>query len=255
MREILEKAAFLRAERGLAGLAAKAASVAYDRALRRHLPRAEPVLYAGLPTGRYRRWGDRWLPAALVAQDIPDFEEGLVRALRAHLRPGDAVTVVGTGSGVTTAVAALGVGAEGTVTAYEGDPGGIAATRRMLEANGVAARVRLHHAVVGAPVRVYGGAGAARIVAPADLPPTDLLELDCEGAETVILGAMTIRPRVVAVETHGCYGAPSAAVRALLEGLGYAVTDTGLAEPRMARLCREGDVRVLVGLRGAAAGA
>jgi len=70
-------------------------------------PRAEPVLYAGLPTGLHRAWGDRWLPAALVRQDIPDFEHGLVTALRAAVRPGDAVTVIGTGNGITTAVAAL----------------------------------------------------------------------------------------------------------------------------------------------------
>ncbi|MGY2048489.1 50S ribosomal protein L11 methyltransferase [Methylobacterium sp. JK268] len=249
MTDIREKLAFLYAEGGLAAVAAKAAAAAYDRSLRRLLPQADPILWAGLRTGDHRAWGDAALPAFLVRQDIPGYEEGLVRALRAHVRPGEAVTVVGTGSGITTAAAALAAGPGGTVTAYEGDPRGIAATRRTLEANGVAARVRLVHAVVGAPVRVYGAGAAASLVAPRDLPPTDVLELDCEGAELAVLDGMTLRPRVIAVESHGCYGAPTAAVRDRLEGLGYAVTDSGWAEPRLERLCREGDIRVLVATR------
>ncbi|GJD99391.1 FkbM family methyltransferase [Methylobacterium isbiliense] len=249
LRDVREKLAFLRAQGGAAGVAAKVAAVLYDRSLRRLLPRAEPVLYAGLPTGLHRAWGDRWLPAALVRQDMPDFEHGLVTALRAAVRPGDAVTVIGTGNGITTAVAALAAGEAGSVTCYEGDPGGIAATARTLAANGVSARVRLHHAVVGAPIRVYGAAPSRTVVPPEDLPPADVLELDCEGAEVPILERMTIRPRVVAVETHGCYGAPSGRVRALLERHGYAVSDLGFAEPQMERHCREGDIRVLVGAR------
>jgi hypothetical protein len=60
---------------------------------------------------------------------------------------------------------------------------------------------------------------------------------------------MAIRPRVVIVETHGVYGAPTGRVRALLEAQGYRVTDRGVAEPRERELCEECDIRVLVGVR------
>jgi hypothetical protein len=47
------------------------------------------------------------------------------------------------------------------------------------------------------------------VISPAELPECDILELDGEGAESLILRNMTIRPRVIAVETHGVYGAPT----------------------------------------------
>jgi hypothetical protein len=156
--------------------------------------------------------------------------------------------VVGAGNGVTTAVAARAATA-GRVICYEGDPTGMRATARTLEASGVAERVTLHHAVVGAAVRVYGSAPAKTLVAPSELPRCDVLELDCEGAEMLILDTMTIQPRVIAVETHGCYGAPTREVKALLERRGYDVTDLGWAEVRLERACSERDIRVLVASR------
>ena len=36
-----------------------------------------------------------------------------------------------------------------------------------------------------------------------------MLELDCEGAEVEILRELTIQPRVILVETHVLYGAPT----------------------------------------------
>ena len=249
MRRLLEPIAFLHGQGGARLVATKLLFWVYDRTIRRLLPAAEPVLLAGIPTGTRRALGDRLLPGWLVRPDIPDFEAGLVGALRAEVRPGDRVTIVGTGNGVTTAVAARAAGEAGRVVAFEGDPAGLAATARTLAVAGVAGRVDLRLAVVGAPVRVYGGAPAGTILAPSDLPDCDVLELDCEGAETLILSGMTLRPRVVAVETHGLYGAPTARVRSILEAGGYRVADLGPAEPRLGDLCLKGDIRVLVGTR------
>lgn len=72
--------------------------------------------------------------------------------------------------------------------------------------------------MVGEAINVYGDPDqlSTLVVAPAALPACDILELDCGGAEMVILRNMTIRPRVIAVEAHGLYGAPTVAVKELL---------------------------------------
>jgi hypothetical protein len=76
-----------------------------------------------------------------------------------------------------------------------------------------------------------------------------VLELDCEGAEVEILRELTIQPRVILVETHGLYGAPTHLVASLLEKRGYIISDRGVAEPRAAHHCTEHDLRVLLGIK------
>jgi hypothetical protein len=71
--------------------------------------------------------------------------------------------------------------------------------------------------------------------------------MDCEGAEVEVLREMTIKPRIVLVETHGVFGAPTNLVASLLEKRGYVVSDRGLAEPRLAELHTKYDIRVLIG--------
>ncbi len=111
--------------------------------------------------------------------------------------------------------------------------------------------VDLRFAAVGEAIGVYGDGEVAPVVAPKDLPECDILEMDCEGAERIILAGMTIRPRAIAVETHRVYGSPTEVVHEALEKLGYAVTDLGIAEPRLAATCIELGVDVLMGQRTA----
>jgi hypothetical protein len=59
---------------------------------------------------------------------------------------------------------------------------------------------------------------------------------------------MIIQPRVILVETHGLYGAPTDLVASLLEKRGYVVSDRGVAEPRMAEQHTKQDIRVLLGV-------
>jgi len=110
-------------------------------------------------------------------------------------------------------------------------------------------RLTVEHAVVGKAIAVYGVPHqlSTVVVSPAELPECDLLELDCEGAEILISRNMAIRPRVIAVETHGEYGAPTRMVKELLEKLDYAVEEWGLAEPRVSEECEANDIRILVG--------
>ena len=78
------------------------------------------------------------------------------------------------------------------------------------------------------------------------LPPCDVLELDCEGAEVDILQKMIIQPRGILVETHGLFGAPTVLVASLLQKRGYIVSDEGQAEPDPN--CTKNDIRVLLGI-------
>jgi hypothetical protein len=180
--------------------------------------------------------------------DEPDYEDALVAALSETVRSGDRVVIVGGGIGVTSVVTALRTGPSGGVQCFEGNK------RRVLQVQQTAARnkvtnVSVHHAVVGKAISVFGDAGdAGPVMPPSQLPPCDVLQMDCEGAEVEILRAMIIQPRVILVETHGMFGAPTDLVTSLLEKRGYAVSDRGLAEQRNADYCIKQDVRILLGL-------
>lgn len=216
----------------------------YKNIVRFALPKADPILYAGIPVG-YRKIGD-----ALISRefnDAPGYEQALVSALKANTRRGDRVAIVGGGLGVTSVVAALAAGATGHVDCYEGDPHGVTRIGQVAQLNGVSDRITAHHAIVGEAIAVSGNTAAAAAVHPRDLPECDLLELDCEGSEVGILNGMVIRPNVILVETHGFLGAPTVLVRALLKARGYSVDDCGWAEPRFLDACVRNDIRVLTG--------
>lgn len=230
----------------------RAVAFAYRRAIRPLLPLAEPVRYAGVPTALTRTWGDASIPATWYPphlQDVPDYEAGLVRGLNEHVKPGDRVVVVGGGIGVTAAIAALEVGPSGHVDCFEGASEGVEKVRETARRNGVADRLDVHHAVVARSISVYGTEPEHAVVEPRDLPDCDVLELDCEGAEVDIIQGITLRPRVLLVETHGIYGAPTERVTAMMEAIGYTVTGYGIAEPRLRALCEQHDIRVVVGVR------
>ncbi|HLA63207.1 MAG TPA: FkbM family methyltransferase [Rhodothermales bacterium] len=221
------------------------------RGVRPLLPSGAPVRIAGIPTAYDRKWGDRVVPAHWhgdPSEDIAEYETALLIGLRAHVKPGDRVVVVGGGIGVTATVAAQLVTASGRVDCYEGGREWARLVAITARRNGVADRLTVHHAIVARAIAVYGTAATSPVVPPAALPDCDVLELDCEGAEVDILQNMTIRPRVVLVETHGVYDAPTPLVRSLLEGLGYRVEDYGLAEPHL-EVCEVSDIRVLAGVR------
>ena len=218
---------------------------------RRLMPRTGPVLHAGTASIHDWRLLDRALPADFRPHeiyDVPDYEEKLVIALRRTVRPGDTVLVIGGGAGTTAVVAAQLAGPRGTVICYEASREQLPIIEETFRRNKV--NVDLRYAAVGEAIGVYGEHGdAAPVVAPEDLPACDVLEMDCEGAERLILDRMTIRPRAIAVETHGIYDSPTEQVARQLEALGYPLEHLGIAEPRLAATCEEHDVRVLLGER------
>jgi hypothetical protein len=86
------------------------------------------------------------------------------------------------------------------------------------------------------PLSLAWGRPLGPVLPASQLPSCDVLQLDCEGAEVGILREMTIQPRVILVETHGVFGAPTNLAASVLEKRGYVVSDRGLAEPRLAAL-------------------
>jgi hypothetical protein len=240
---------------GLEALSKRTAGYLYRRTIRKLLPTIAEVKYSGIPISRERKFGDASLPDFLIPhhplEDIADYEQTLISALRSQLRLGDRVTIVGGGEGVTAVVAAKAVGETGSVVCFEGNSWNVRKIKATAARNKMSRRLSVEHAVVGEAIGVYGVPEqfSTHVVSAAELSECDILELDCEGAEVVILRNMTIRPRVIAVETHGVYGAPTRMVKDLLEKLDYAVEEWGIAEPRVAEECEANDIRILLGKR------
>lgn len=161
-----------------------------------------------------------------------DHEHASIWSLRRYVDRGDSVVVVGGGWGASTVVAARMTHYEGTVTTFEPSSEMVATIDRAIRVNSVADLVTVEHAAIG-PVREanadYFGPADGDRRSPTAVPRCDVLELDCEGAELAILGALEFRPRVIIVETHPHIGCAVPDVRAQLLDLGYEVVAEGRA--------------------------
>lgn len=82
------------------------------------------------------------------------------------------------------------------------------------------------HTIVGDDHHLEGDAGAADVISPMELPPCDVLEMDCEGAETAILSELEIQPRTIIVEAHWNINE----IKSNLAELGYSIVSEMLAE-------------------------
>jgi hypothetical protein len=225
---------------------------AYRHRVRPRMPN-KPIRYSGIPICYDRKWGDHLVPETWVPDDCadkPDYEAALVAALNETVRPGDRVVIVGGGHGVTAVVAALRAGPSGIIQCFEGSKQYVRLARQTVARNRIA-NINIHHAVVAKFIAAFDGGVASDlgpVLSPAQLPPCNVLQMDCEGAEVGILQELIIQPRVILVETHGVFGAPTDLVASLLEKRGYVVSDRGVAEPRMAEHHTKLDVRVLLGI-------
>jgi hypothetical protein len=210
-----------------------------------------------MPICHDRKWGDgialvsneKWGGYRMATEDMPNWEATLVAGLNETIRPGDNVVVVGGGVGVTAVIAALRTGSNGTVQCFEGSKQNVRWVKQTAARNKVT-NLSVHHAVVAKQIAVYGpGNDVGPVLPPSQLPPCDVLELDCEGAELQILRELAVQPRVILVETHGLYGAPTDVVALMLRKRGYAVSNRGPAEPDAAEICMKDDIQVLLGIR------
>lgn len=220
----------------------------YRRFLRPLFPNS-PIRMAGVVVPGTRYVGDRVIGRLLnvdVTQDQPLYEAALVRGLRACVRPGDHVVVVGGGMGVTTTLAALLSAPTGHVVCFEGGSDAVENTRKTAKLNKVNDRVTVVHGFVGLSDHITGSSDGARDIPIEELPECDVLEMDCEGSETLILQVMTIRPRAIVVECHAAYGAPVETISKRLQDLGYHIENLGVAEPAIRQLCEDAGIYVLM---------
>ena len=227
--------------------------VPYQENIRPHIPAREPVRLAGIAICHDIKWGDSFVPRSWIPSfesHSPGYEFTLVQGLREIIKTGDRIVIVGGGLGVTATVAALCVGPSGSVECFEASEQHVGFARQTAARNNVN-NVTVRHAVIAKSIAVYGsGSDLGTILPPSQLPPCDVLELDCEGAEVDIVRELVIQPRPILVETHGLYGAPTDLVASLLRERGYLVSHRGVADPEFYDGCKKSDVEVLLGMKG-----
>ncbi|ELZ19147.1 hypothetical protein C477_09104 [Haloterrigena salina JCM 13891] len=211
--------------------------------LRDHLPRTKTKLN-GVIVKRNRIF-DGLVPWEVNRPDPENYESAIVSRLKSGVTTGDTVVIVGGGWGVSTVVAAQAVGESGSVHTFEASPEYAEYTRETVRLNDVANRCTVTTAVVAKAVSTQGDAESEVVLSPAELPDCEVLELDCEGAEIEILQELQSQPRVIIVETHGVFGAPTEAVAEALESMSYEIVSTEIADRGLAEMHEAQDVRVL----------
>ena len=107
---------------------------------------------------------------------------------------------------------------------YEGAESRIANIQYTVRINDVDDRVTIRHAIVAEAIHLNGPPGHAQVVDPSEIGGCDILELDCEGAETEIIPELSSYPKTLIVETHR----NESAVRDQLTAAGYEVTNRGV---------------------------
>lgn len=193
------------------------------------------------------RYTDRYFPLALPpnqgGHEYPEaYEQSLIDALRRSVAPGDDVTIIGGGLGVTSVIASQEAGTGGSVTVYEGSGTMLPHLRATLKLNETPAEVKVIHGIVGSANQLDGHAMGASIIGAGSLDECDVLEMDCEGAEVDILGTLSSKPERIIVETHG----NKDSVINLLESLNYAVQNAELAERGpYESVCRQNGIEVI----------
>lgn len=205
----------------------KVPPVLYADVLRQYLPKTgETVVYNDVVVAE-KRWFDDILPAYLTqfvqTSSQPTYEGPLVAEVKKAVSPGDTVVVVGGGLGVSAVAAAKKAGDTGQVHVFEGSKKHIGLIERTARLNGEEAVVSVHHGIVGIGKSLRADSGGAPVLDPHELPPCDVLELDCEGAEATILEHMTENPQTVVVETHGEFDSPKSAIIDILRSRAYRI--------------------------------
>lgn len=223
----------------------------YQANIRSHIPRKsnKTVKLNGVDV-RSRRLLDSIVPWRVTHRDPENYESAIVEALSQHVNEGDTVCVVGGGWGVTSVIAARRAGSEGLVHTFEASKEYSKYSSETAEINGVGERVDVENAIVSNVKSHRGDELSERVIDPAELPECDVLQLDCEGAEIDLLDNMTIRPRVIIVESHGVFDSSSTEVEKKLREESYKIIDKKPAEGGANRnKCTTKDIRVLTGIK------
>lgn len=182
----------------------------YNNFVRERLPRKRKVLN-GVVTKKARL-----LDLTTINNT---YEDPLIRSIREFVQPTDTCLIIGGGWGASTVVAAR---ITDDVIVYEGSLDQVSHVKKTLKLNDVHEKVDIRRGLVTGEGKFYGNK-AADPVDPENLPSSNVLVMDCEGAELDILQQMTIEPRTLVVESHGHFGAPTDEVTDILQERGYEI--------------------------------
>ena len=153
---------------------------------------------------------------------IPNYEWKLICGMKSTIQKGDTVLIVGGGNGVSTLYARDLVGKNGSVFAYEGADRRAQRMKDHFHRRPIS-NVKINHRVVSKAESLAGSAEGTEILSPKDLPQSDIVVLDCEGAEKSIVPDLSFRPRGMVIETHGIFGAPPADMKNMLTDHEYEI--------------------------------
>lgn len=156
----------------------------------------------------------------------PNFKSSIISAIDKYTQPGDDVIVIGGGDGITAVHEGNQVGDGGQVVVYEAVGNKVENIKINFEMNEVPCDYMVKHAIIGDIRDANNKTGISSKIPPSNLPTCDVLELDCEGAESIILERLDSRPRTMIIEIHPNQGAPEDEIREKLFKLGYEIVDT-----------------------------
>lgn len=193
----------------------KILSYVYNLTIRRRLPRRIRVFNGVAARSEQRLLDLEYDPA------VPQYEQPLCDAIRKNVQKNDDMVVVGGGKGVSTVLSLERSYPEGTVTVIEASGRQCSDINEVLRWHGLSDRATVHHASIGKIRNAYGSLGEPKEFYTDDLPPCDVLVMDCEGAEKRILSNLDSRPRVIITETHGCFDSPTQGAIKNLDEMGY----------------------------------
>lgn len=153
---------------------------------------------------RKQKISDGLLPEFLIRYTparYPDYEDQYIYCIRSYVEYDDDVILLGGGEGIS-AVAAAHATETGRVDVYEAGEVEVEKTKQTVSINDVDDIVTAHHALVGTDISVRSSHKQANLVLPADLPISDVLCIDVDGAEFSILESLNRRVSTIIVEHH-----------------------------------------------------
>lgn len=206
----------------------------YDNTVRPYLPRRLSIYNGIAVPSKYKLLDFEYQPS------IKSYERPLCEGIRAMAQKNDSVTIIGGGKGVSGLIAAEHTYPDGEVTIIEASEEQCEEIRSTASYYPTGNRIAVSHASVGEINNLYGKLGDPESIPPEKLPRSDILIIDAEGAESDILPNLNYSPRVLIVETHGCFNSPTHSVHRELKKQGYKTNLVGYE-------CKNKDVAVLVG--------
>jgi hypothetical protein len=214
-------------DEGLISLSYASVGYVYSRTIRPHLSCQQYQEVQGISVRTSQRCKKRLDSTFGLDRSWPqNHKKPNCDFIREYVDKGDTVVVVGGGYGISSVVAATQVGQTGKVLIYEGARAVIDDLLNTLSYNEVAKQTTVKHAIVGEVVDLKSSAGEAKKIQTDNIPPCDLLEMDCEGAEIDIIPRLSKNVNTIIVETHPRKGAPTSAVETALKEHGWQITES-----------------------------